>query len=145
MEYEHKFTKSFMSRTLEIVNKYDGPYDATLLINCLLGLLVLPKENLLDKLPDVPFGQFSLWGIQPNSIKNHGRCDYGHHHELNLRQLIRRMRNAVSHFRVEPFPKSGGSVQGFEFKDQNGFHTKLTLKELKEFVIKLSKYLQQAS
>jgi len=144
MEYEHKFTKSFMSRTLEIVNKYDGPYDATLLINCLLGLLVLPKENLLDKLPDVPFDQFDHWGIKQDSIKNHGRCDYGHHHELNLRQLIRRMRNAVSHFRVEPF-QTAGKVQGFEFKDRNGFHAKLTLPELKEFVIKLSEHLKNAA
>lgn len=144
MEYEPEFTKSFMSRTLVIVNEYQGPYDATLLINCMLGLLVLPKETLLNKLPDAPFDQFSQCGIQPNSIKNHGRCDYGHPHELNRRQLIRRMRNAVSHFRVEPF-QSPGNVQGFEFKDQNGFHAKLTLQELKEFVIKLSEYLQQAS
>lgn len=133
-----------MSRTLEIVKEYDGPYDATLLINCLLGLLVLPKEALFDKVPTAPFDEFSQWGIQPNSIKNPGTCDYGHQHDLNLRQLIRRMRNAVSHFKVEPF-QSTGNVQGFEFKDKNGFHAKLTLPELKEFVIKLSEHLKNAA
>ena len=141
MEYEPEFAKSFMSRTLEIVQGYEGPYDATLLINCLLGLLVLPKEALLDRIPTTPFDSLEQWGIQTSSIKSPGRCDYGHQHDLNLRQLARRMRNAVAHFQVEPFPKKG-AVEGFAFKDRNGFHAKLTLSELNAFVVKLSEHLR---
>lgn len=47
MQYEPDFAKSFMRRTLEIARDYKGPHDATLLINCMLGLLVVPKEALL--------------------------------------------------------------------------------------------------
>lgn len=144
MEYEPEFAKSFMSRTLEIVAEYDGAYDATLLINCLLGLLVLPKEALLNKIPATPFDSLDQWGIQPSSIKNTGKCDYGHQHDLSLRQLVRRMRNAVAHFQVEPFPQQG-YVAGFTFKDRNGFRAELTLSELKQFVVKLSEHLKNSA
>lgn len=140
MQYETEFAKSFMSRTLKIVTEYDGAYDATLLINCLLGLLVLPKEALLEKIPATLFGSLDQWGIQPSAIKCSGKCDYGHQHDLNLRQLVRRMRNAVAHFQVEPFPKKG-AVEGFTFKNRNGFRVELTNSELKQFVVKLSEYL----
>lgn len=144
MEYEPQFAKSFMERTMQIVTKYDGTYDATLLINCLLGLLILPKEALLDKIPATPLDSLNEWGIQPNSIKNPRKCDYGHQHDLSLRQLVRRMRNAVAHFQVEPFPKKG-DVVGFTFKDRNGFRAELTLSELKKFVVKLSEHLKNAA
>lgn len=144
MEYEPQFAKSFMDRTMQIVTEYDGTYDATLLINCLLGLLVLPKEALLDKIPATPFDSLHEWGIQASSIKNPGKCDYGHQHDLSLRQLVRRMRNAVAHFQVEPFPKKG-DVAGFTFKDRNGFRAELTLSELKQFVVKLSEHLKNAA
>lgn len=144
MEYEPEFAKSFMSRTLELVAQYDGAYDATFLINCLLGLLVLPKEALLNKIPATPLGSLDQWGIQRSSIKNPGKCDYGHQHDLTLRQFVRRMRNAVAHFQVEPFPKKG-DVVGFTFKDRNGFRVELTLAELKQFVVKLSEHLKNAA
>lgn len=86
MEYEPEFAKSFMGRTLEIVQGYNGPYEATLLINCILGLLVLPKEALLDKIPTTSLALSNEWGIQLSCIKILGKCDYGHQHELNLRQ-----------------------------------------------------------
>lgn len=142
MEYESEFAKSFMGRTLKIVEEYNGDYEATLLINCLLGLLVLPKEALLHKTPMAPLDSLEQWGIQPTSIINAGKCDYDHAHELNLRQLVRRMRNSVAHFKVTPFPSKGGDVQGFEFKDRNGFHAKLSLTEIKALVINLSKFVK---
>ena len=35
----------FIKRTLEIIDEYQGDNDVTLLINCCLGLLILPKEK----------------------------------------------------------------------------------------------------
>ena len=142
MEYESEFAKSFMIRTLSIVQNYDGEYDATLLINCLLGLLVLPKETLLNKIRETSQDSLDHWGIGKASIIKAGKCDHGHTHELNAWQLIRRLRNAVAHFKVTPFP-SKGNVKGFEFKDRNQFHAKLTLLEIKDFVICLSKHLNK--
>ena len=141
MEYEPEFAKSFMQRTLAIANGYQGPYDATLLINCLVGLLVVPKEVLIDKVPDTSLEALGGWGVEPGSIKNPGKCDYGHQHKLTLRQFVRRLRNAVAHFKIDPFPAQG-EVQGFDFRDRNGFHASLSLLEIKQFVIKLSQHLE---
>lgn len=143
MEYQPDFSKSFMRRTLEIATNYSGPNDATLLINCLLGLLVVPKETLIEKVPATPFESLAEWGISPNAIKSPGNCDYGHEHWPNLRQFLRRMRNAVAHFKVEPFPNSG-NVEGFTFKDKNGFHARISLGELRVFVTKLAAYMESA-
>lgn len=140
MEYESNFSESFMGRTLEIVRQYNGPYDATILINCLLGLLVLPKEVVFDKIPNVPFDCIEQWGIKKDSIRHPGFCDYGHRHDLNLREILKRMRNAVAHFNVKPFERNG-EVEGFEFRDRNKFLAKLTIPELREFVIAISEYL----
>lgn len=144
MEYDPDFAKSFMRRTLDIASTYAGPYDATLLVNCLLGLLIVPKEALIDKIPAAPFASLADWGICPGSIKSPGRCEYGHDHEPNLRQLVRRMRNAVAHFRIEPFP-SKGEVEGFTFRDKNGFHARLPLAELHQFVVKLSQHMESSA
>ena len=142
MEYNKKFQHDFMKRTLSIVDEYKGPYDATILINCLLGLLVLPKEALIDKIPIYPYEELAQWGINPKSIKRFGRCDYGHEHTPNLRQLVKRLRNAVAHFNVEPLHLDG-EVSGFSFKDRNGFRAELSLDELREFVGKLAMHLKQ--
>lgn len=45
MSYLSDFERSFSEHTLAVVEAYSGEYDATLLINCLLGLLVVPKEG----------------------------------------------------------------------------------------------------
>ena len=77
MEYEPEFIRSFMKRTLAIARDYGGPFDATLLINCLLGLLIVPKETLIEKVPQEPFERLSEWGISPTSIRSIGKCEYG--------------------------------------------------------------------
>lgn len=142
MEYEQEFISSFMQRTLDILNNYDGPHDATLLINCLLGLLVVPKETLIEKIPTEPFESLPNWGISHDSIKNSGKCDHGHDHSLNLRQFVRRLRNSVSHFKVEPID-SNGIVEAFSFKDRNGFHVVMSLPEIKALLQSLATHLKK--
>ena len=141
MEYDSDFAKSFMRRTLEIAQQYQGPYDATLLVNCLLGLLVVPKESLIEKIPQDSFDKLSDWGMDPRSIKHFGKCDYGHAHQPNLRQLVRRLRNAVAHFRIDPVHVDG-QVSGFRFEDRSGFKAVLTLAEMQAFVTRLAKHLE---
>lgn len=142
MEYEPQFARDFMHRTLTIAQEYVGPFDATLLINCLLGLLLVPKEALIDKIPPDPFERLSDWGISPKSIKGFGKCDYGHEHSPNLRQLVRRMRNAVAHFKIDPVHEDG-EVAAFSFRDKNGFHAVISLSEIDTFVKKLAAHLEE--
>lgn len=142
MKYNSDFERDFMRRTLAIIKNYDGPFDATILINCLLGLLVLPKEVLLDKVPMTPYERLAEWGISPTSVKRFGRCEYGHEHPPTLRQLIKRMRNAVAHFKIVPV-HTNGEVEAYEFNDRNDFHAVVSISELKSFVIKLATHLEQ--
>ena len=141
MEYENYFEQDFMRRTLTLVNDYGGNLDATLLVNCLLGLLVLPKETLYEKIPKDDFDSLSKWGIRSGSIKP-GKCAYGHEHQPNLRQVVKKLRNAVAHFKVEPF-NAGDKVGGFSFEDRGGFCAKLSLDEIGALVRHLANHLRE--
>ena len=70
MSYLDEFEHSFMQHTQEILHEYKGQYEATILINCLLGLLVVPKECFPNAIPDEPLSELKKWGIDPNSIEN---------------------------------------------------------------------------
>lgn len=132
-----------MRRTLSIATEYQGNYDATLLINCLLGLLIVPKESLLQKIPETPFESLSDWGISPDSIKAFGRYRNGYSGKPNLRQLVHRLRNATAHFRIDPVHQEG-QVSGFSFKDRNGFHAQISLPEIQTLVVRLADHLEHS-
>ncbi len=117
MEFSDKFELDFMKRTLEIVKDYKGERDATLLLNCLLGLLVVPKERSFNKIPKEPISSLNNWGISPDSIKTFGKEFDGSDRKENLQQLVRGLRNAVAHFRISPINEKG-KVKGFKFKDK---------------------------
>lgn len=143
MDYEEDFEKSFMRRTLEIAeNGRNEPYDATILVNCLLGLLIVPRESFFKNIPDVSYKQLGDWGIKPSSIVQFSKCEYGVKHEPTLKQLVRHMRNAVAHFNIRPFSKHG-YVDGFVFSDRSGFKAKVSLGELQKFVTILSRHMHE--
>lgn len=142
MLYDEEFEKDFMRRTKSILDGYQGQFEATLLINCLLGLLILPKEKLEDCLPDVEFNSLSSWGIQSQSIIKKGKCDHGHQHDPSLKQLMRRLRNAAAHFRVEPIhDEEKRKVKGFKFADSNGFEAVFSLVEIRSLLNKIAEHI----
>jgi hypothetical protein len=135
MEYEEEFERSFMLRTLKIVQEYAGPYDATLLLNCLLGLLIVPRQAMLDRVPNTPLADIQTWGISPSAVQSFGKG-----RDPTLRGLVLSLRNSVAHFRFRPQQRNG-TVSGFRFHDTNGFKARISLKEMREFVEKLTAYL----
>ena len=72
MEYDADFHRDFMRRTLSILRTYQGDYDATLLINVLLGLLIVPRERSFDSIP--PEAVEKKWGLSADSVSNFGEC-----------------------------------------------------------------------
>lgn len=129
-----------MIRTLKIVTDYNGQLDATLIANCMIGLLILPKEKLTIKYPKLDNVLPEDWGIDNSMIINHGNCDHGHQHRLTTKQLLRRLRNSVAHANFNPIHENG-LVRGFEFKDRNGFHAKIPLTTMLLFFQKLAEYI----
>jgi hypothetical protein len=77
MQYESDFPRSFMVRTRCNLENYHGQYEATQAINCLLGLLIVPKERLFNLIPDTALDRLDSaeWGPIQRWIKRIGRCD----------------------------------------------------------------------
>ncbi|HAN3678384.1 TPA: hypothetical protein IE956_004250, partial [Escherichia coli] len=99
------FETDFVQRTLALIDQYNEmievlgkpfreQYNYTLTLNCLLGLIVLPKERALSFLP-------------ADRLTRQLKAEMGLHEsqlpgpEMNLRELIHKMRNSVAHFCVQ--------------------------------------------
>lgn len=141
MSYNSDFERAFIERSLQLVQDYRGPYDATLLLNCLLGLLIVPKESCLAQIPTEPIEHLLKWGIEPSSIKSFGTANSENEDPHNLRGLIWRLRNSVAHFRFRPEP-SRGEIQAFHFHDQSGFRATIPIAQLRVFVEKLATHIK---
>src|SRR5688572_14776735 len=107
------FAKEFMRRTRTILRTYTGPHDATLLLNCTVGLLIVPKEIAWDRLPP---GGLGGWGISTGSIKAWGTDCYGHPIPPTLKSLVMRLRNSIAHAGFEPID-DGKYATAFTFTD----------------------------
>ncbi|MCH8152853.1 MAG: hypothetical protein IH830_10845 [Planctomycetes bacterium] len=146
MEYEEQFERDFMKRTQSLLREYDeraGPYDATLLVNCLLGMLVVPTETFIEKIPTDPISDLKKWGISHSSIKSVGKRTPNNPHPDTLRGVVWNLRNAVAHFGVTPLHQRGECI-GFEFRDDMaGFTAEISLGELRQFVEKLAEHLER--
>jgi HEPN pEK499 p136 len=142
MSFNSDFDRAFMERSLELVKQYRGPYDATLLLNCLLGLLIVPKEACIHAIPKDPISNLRSWGISPDSIKDFGHSNSEDSNPRNLRGLVWHLRNAVAHFRFEPRP-TRGEVKAFHFSDESGFRATVKLDELRVFVERLAYKLKE--
>jgi hypothetical protein len=141
VSYNSDFERAFIERSLTLVQEYSGPFDATLLLNCLLGLLVVPKESCLAAIPLDPIAELEKWGIQPSAIKTFGKSNGVNDDPRNLRGLVWRLRNSVAHFRFKPVPERG-EVVAFNFRDQSGFEATVPLAELRVFVERLASHIR---
>lgn len=142
MSYLSDFERSFSDHTLQLVRGYEGPFDATLMVNCLLGLLVVPKETVLDAIPECPLEELPSWGIQRSSVKSSGRPTRSNPKPDTLRGLVANLRHSVAHFRVRPVPATD-EVHSFEYTNDVGLHAIISLTEMKIFVEKLSEHLSK--
>lgn len=142
MQFDRQFERDFMRRTLKLVHEYEGPYDATLLLNCLLGLLIVPKETSLEQIPTDPISKLAEWGISPSSIKNFGKKNKKNQYPETLRGIVYSLRNSIAHIRVRP-TDDNRQVKGFVFTDLSGFNASIDLDEVRVFVEKLADHLER--
>ncbi|MGN4049261.1 HEPN family nuclease [Pseudomonas sp. SM4] len=139
MSYFGDFERVFMRRSLELVDTYNGEYETTQLLNGLIGLLFFPHEKMRELIPEIALQELVSWGFSPECIVNAG---VGKElQDLNLSEVVRRMRNAVAHCRISPFPDDHRSCEGFCFKDANGFEAKMPTNQIKNLMRGLLEYL----
>jgi hypothetical protein len=112
MMYEDVLT-DFTRRTLHNLQRLercsgtdDGAYETTQLINSLLGLLILPQEQMLDRIPDVPLEELHAQGWPRFAVEGSARP------HRTLRPLMRALRNAIAHFNIEFYQDSERRIAG---------------------------------
>ncbi|MBE0504719.1 MAG: hypothetical protein IBX46_11375 [Desulfuromonadales bacterium] len=136
MDYDD-IINDFNKRTKKLLDSYDGEYDVTLLVNCCLGLLVLPKEKCLKDIPDIEIPiDSSIWGINRKSVTvKCDKCGY------KLPYIIKKIRNGICHFDIKSIPNENKNIEFLEIKDRDGFKATFSIDQLKELAVSLSNHL----
>ena len=136
MDYK-QIVRDFAQRTKILINEYKGDYEVTLLVNCCLGLLVVPKEKDFKKIPvEVIPEKDTLWGLSRESVSVKSKeCGYV------LREVIKQIRNGICHFDITSIPDENNQIEFLVIKDRGGFEAKLSVAQLKELAISLTDHV----
>jgi hypothetical protein len=120
----HNLESEFIDRTLQLIDQYysildkypfEEQFNYTLTINCLLGLIVMPKERVVTYVPTDHLTQEHLVKIGVPSLEVNKKIH-------TLRDLIISLRHAVAHFDIRVISESDENlVDWLEFADsENG-------------------------
>lgn len=112
MEYE-SIVSDFAKRTrinLETLRavQQEGRqvYEVTALVNSLLGLLVFPQQQFMDRIPETPLAELHALGWPVPRIRG------SFNQVATLRELARYLRNAVAHFNLKFRVDGSGQIDG---------------------------------
>lgn len=139
----------FIERTLRLIDQYHGTLDKyefqeqfnyTLTVNCMLGLIVMPKEKVINFVPITRLTKDFLTEIGAPSLEVGGKIS-------TLRDLIRSLRHAVAHFDISVISEDDQNrIDWLEFSDsENGGElvAKFRAHELLPFLRCYANYLLQ--
>jgi len=134
--------KDFIEKTKTLLEQYEKAkidqsekYEVSLLLNCCVGLLLLPKEKIYNKIDE----QLNLnddWGIKETDIT------IGSSNPKSVKNIIRHLRNSVAHGKFEFLsPQKGSEIERMEFKDSN-VTINIHVDQLKKFLFQLIDQLE---
>lgn len=116
----HNIETEIVERTLLLIEQYSSvldsypferQYNFTLTINCLLGLIVMPKEKVLTYVPTYRLTRGLLTEMGSPSLKVASNI-------TTMRKLIKSLRNSVAHFDIVVVSEDERSlVDWLEFSD----------------------------
>lgn len=136
---EKSIEKDFVERTLHILENYDGPYGVTLLVNCLLGLIVLPKERDFNHVLQNKDLSFDDLGLEDGDILSWGKIK---EEERDVARFMRCMRNSIAHIHIESI-SAEGEIESLRFIDKSGFEAVMGIEKIKTMVKKFASCLAQ--
>lgn len=129
----------FIDRTMKLITQYESilnkndtefenQYNYTLLINCLLGIIILPKEKFYSHIPNSRINKKlkNNMGLKKTIINKN---------IITLRDLMSELRHSVSHFDIEI--KSDNNdflIDYIVFNNENGIVAKFKSEELLPFL-----------
>jgi hypothetical protein len=133
----------FILRTFKIIEQYqllklpkEENYEVTLMINCMVGLLVLPQQQWFSHLPKDLISTKD-WGIDPAHISFIKESK-------TVNEIAKHLRNALSHYNFTAFAGKSSSITKIKFKDidsRNGvltFEATIPISNLMSFLKKIS-------
>jgi hypothetical protein len=88
-------------------------YEVTQLVNSMLGLLVFPQQEFVDRIQETPLEQLRKDGWPVPEVRGVFR------QVSDLRQLIRYLRNAIAHFNVLFLDDGQSQIRGLRVWNEN--------------------------
>ncbi len=148
-----RFEIQFVERKKEILLHYDGEYPFSNLLNCSLGLLILPYENIsstniwqkeLNEIDSLP--KFELIKFNPiQKVKKNNIIYF----PKTLEIFLRKLRNGLAHQNIVPINSEGNftSIKIFNiYGNEIDFDVIFTEIQLKDFALFISNlYLSENS
>jgi c-di-AMP phosphodiesterase-like protein len=148
MSYYKKQEFDFVSRTKEIIKQYESnqvpqekKYEVTLLLNCFVGLLMLPQKEWSNNYPTELITE-EKWGINPDWITF---CS-----QKTVNEVARHIRNSVAHYRFVAFDDTSKEIDRIKFEDykcykkdnqdieEKTFEAIISIDNLRKFIYKLT-------
>ena len=149
MDYQKEFIVDFAKRTranLEFIeNSSDSNvYEVTQLFNSMLGLLVFPQQSYMDRIPETPLRELIISGWPTIKVIT-GKPSYD-----NLRQLIRMLRNGVSHCNVRFIADDKNQLKGLRIWNHEGgrsqnpknWEAELSIQDLRTIALKFIELIE---
>lgn len=140
-EQDYTQNRIFIHNTLSVLRQYEihkeifeKNYSHTLFLNTCIGLLIIPKESVLDDLPTIEVDE-NEWGINPMLITVSTRAD------KSIKNIARELRNAIAHnnFRYDYNEDNPIPINHISINNRDGqFCAELPFENFKKFVMKLS-------
>lgn len=128
----------FVERMLKIIEQYESSkiqphYEITLLLNCFVGLIILPQQLWYEQLSGALIEE-KEWGISPLHIGYISKNE-----TKNVKSVITHLRNSVSHYKFTAFSNRNEEISSINFidKDQAGnktFEATIPIKNLNKFI-----------
>ena len=155
MDYHKEFIVDFAKRTkanLKFIEtaERDGKsvFEVTQFANSLLGLLVFPREEYMDKLPKTPLSELVEQGWP--KIEATGTDTS----VVHLQKLMGVLRHSIAHCNIEFIPGQENQIEGVKLWNKNWdkksqkpltWETKLSLNDLRTIVFKFIEVIERLS
>jgi hypothetical protein len=90
-----KRTRTNLRAVEELQTQGHEVFEVTQLVNSMLGLLVFPREEFIGRIPRIPLAELKAQGWPVPKTRR------GFAQVPDLNELVRYLRNAISHFNIE--------------------------------------------
>ncbi|MBP6738654.1 MAG: hypothetical protein KA146_01630 [Leptospiraceae bacterium] len=148
----------FVFRTQQLLKQYEiikngnnkEGYEFTLLMNCFVGLLIIPQQinernrseglSPAEILSATDIVDESNFGINPDHIKI--SVGFGNQNDKTIRNVVRHFRHSVAHSRFE-VKSQYEKISSIIFRDENSagnptFELELSIENVLKFALKIS-------